>query len=400
MYHIFKMAYRNLGRNRRRSFFSSLSIGIGLALLLFIAAFIEGEIRQATDMTIELQSGHIQVRASSYDEAKSSLAWEDLVENPQQIAAQIASLGPVIAATPRLFANGIVYSGNLTQGVRIIGIEPLSSANEPYKKGLVSGEFLSADDREGILIGSTLAELLAIGTGDRVNLLVNTSNGEVDEQTFTIRGVYATGSSGYDEATVFMVLEKAQAITQTENRASTIFVLLEDREQTAAVVTALYTEYDVQTWEDMNVLLLQTEQMTNGVVNLIYLIVLAITSTVVINTLLMSVFERTREIGILSAIGMRGGRIMGLFFAESGLLAMGGIVMGLVMGILLNAYFKKCGIFLGDMGISGMLFGDRIYNYPTLKDAVSLTILTFVITLLSALYPARMEPVEVLHSGQ
>jgi ABC-type lipoprotein release transport system permease subunit len=135
-----------------------------------------------------------------------------------------------------------------------------------------------------------------------------------------------------------------------------------------------------------------------------YLIVLAITATVIVNTLVMSVFERTREIGILAAMGMRGGRIMAMFLAESSLLAVGGIAMGVALGSLFSAYVQRYGFFIGDFGITGILIGERIYTYLTLNDIVTLTIMAFVITLLAALYPAlvaaKMEPVEALHGGK
>ena len=137
---------------------------------------------------------------------------------------------------------------------------------------------------------------------------------------------------------------------------------------------------------------------------LFYLIVLGITATVIVNTLVMSVFERTREIGILAAMGMRGRRIMAMFFAESSLLAVGGIVMGVVLGSLLSAYVQRYGFFIGEIGMTGILIGERIYTYLTLNDVVTLAIMAFVITLLAALYPAwlaaKMEPVEALHSDK
>jgi ABC-type lipoprotein release transport system permease subunit len=117
----------------------------------------------------------------------------------------------------------------------------------------------------------------------------------------------------------------------------------------------------------------------------------------------MAVFERTREIGILSAIGMRGGRIMAMFFAESSLLAVGGIGMGLMLGGLMVAYLTRYGIFIGNMATT-ILLGERIYAYLTLNDAITLTIAVFVVTLLAALYPAmlaaRMDPVQALHGGK
>jgi len=405
MIQLYKMALRDLGRNRRRSFFSALALAVGLALLMLMAAVIEGEYRGAMDLSIQLRSGHLQVRAPSYDEDKTSLAWEDLVENPDSIAAQITTLPTVKVATPRLFASGILATGADSVGVRIVGIDPPSEANAPYRDGLVGGEYLNADDRAGVLIGRPLAEKLNLRAGDPINLLVNTSNGDVDEQLFTIRGIYSTRTPAYDESTVFMPLAKAQAITRAEKHASIIFVLLKEREQTGAVVTALGTgNYQVATWEQMNELVLQTEQFASAYMVVLYLIILAITATVIVNTLVMAVFERTREIGILSAIGMRGGRIMAMFFAESSLLAVGGIGMGLALGGLVVAYFTRYGFYIGDMGLTGILFGERIYAYLTLSDTLTLAVIAFVITLVAALYPAmlaaRMDPVQALHGGK
>lgn len=405
MIQLFKMAFRDLRRNRRRSFFSALALALGLALLLLFAAFIHGNMNTAIDLAIRLQSGHLQVRAGSYDESKSSLKWEDLVENPQQVAGQIAALAPVKAATPRLFASGVIAAGDKTAGVRIYGIDPLSEANAPYRDGLLSGEYLTADDREGIYIGEPLAKKLELKVGDQVNLSANTANGDVDEQPFTIRGIYTTGTYGFDSYTVLLPLAKAQALTQTENHASTIFILLKEREQADEVAKALQAgNYKVLSWPEMNELTIQYEEMANSYMVFFYLIILAITATVIVNTLIMAVFEQTREIGILAAIGMKGRRIMALFMAESTLLAVGGILMGLVLGILVVTYFAKTGFYIGDFGISGMLIANTIYPELTLDAAVNLTIIAFIITLLAGLYPAalaaRMEPVEALRGGK
>lgn len=405
MIQILKMAYRDLGRNRRRSFLSSLALGVGLALLLLMAAFVNGEMNSTLDTTIRLQSGHLQIRAQSYDETKSSLKWQDLVENPDQLVAEIAKLQPVIAATPRLYASGILSAANKSSGVRVFGIDPLSQANAPYRDGLISGEFLDPEDRQGILIGEPLAEKLDLKAGDQVQLSVNTSNGDVDEQSFAIRGIYSTQTFGFDSVTIFLPLGKAQAMTQTENHASAIFILLNDRDQTNVVASALQTSrYVILTWLEMNELIIQTEELSNAYMNLLYLIVLGITATVIVNTLVMAVYERTREIGILSAIGMKSGRIMALFLAESTFLAIGGIIMGLMLGTLASAYLAKYGFFIGNMGITGLLIGNRIYAELTLQDALYLSLIALIITVLAGLYPAilatRMEPVEALHAGQ
>jgi ABC-type lipoprotein release transport system permease subunit len=403
MLQLFKMAFRDLGRNRRRSFFSALAVGGGLALLMLLSAVINGEMGNATEMAIYLQSGHLQLRRDSYDLNRSSLKWEDLVENPDQVASQISGLEQVQAATPRLFASGFLSTGNESAGVRLFGIDPGSAANDPYRRGIISGNFLAADDREGLLIGRPIAEKLKLKVGDQVSLSVNTSGGNVDEQNFTVRGIYTTNTFGFDNATVFLPLAKAQAITQTENHASTIFILLKDSASTASVAAALQgSNLKVLTWMEMNSMIVETEAMSRSYISFFYLIILAITASVVVNTLIMSVYERTREIGILSAIGMRGGRIMSLFLAESSLLAVGGVLLGLLLGYGSTLLFNINGFYIGNMGMTGLLIGDTIYAKLTLNDTISVTIMCFIVTLLAGLYPAimasRMEPVAALRA--
>ena len=403
MFQLIKMAYRNLNRNRRRSILSALAVSFGLALLLFMAAMVQGEMQGAMQTSIALQSGNLQVRAASYVEEKSSLKWEDLVANPDQVAAQIKSVPHVTIATPRLFASGIINTSQEAIGVQLFGIDPASAANDPIVKGMIAGNFITADDPNGINIGQTLAQRLGVKVGDSIDLSANTASGGINEQNFIVRGIFSTDTPSYDESTIMMPLAKAQAFTGTQNHASTIFIMLDDRDLSNPVAQALTSPgYQVLTWQKMNDLVLQTEQLANSYMVLFYLIVLGITATVVVNTLIMAVYERTREIGIMAAIGMKGRRIMSLFLAEAGLLAIAGIVAGLIMGWLICVYFAHYGFYIGSIGTNyAFLLGDRIYAMLTLGDAINLTLIALVITLVASLYPAilaaRLEPVEALH---
>lgn len=404
MAQMIKLAFRDLARNRRRSFFSALALGIGLGLLLMMSSVVRGEIKGAMDSSIKLSSGHLQIRAGTYDESKTSLAYDDLVANPDQVASQIAALAPVKVATPRLYATGILSTANQTAGVRIVGIDPASPASAPYREGILTGSYLDSSDRNSILVGKTLADKLGVKDGDKIDLLVNTSNGDVDTQSFTIAGIYTTHTPGFDESNIFMNLAKAQTITRTENHASLIFILLKNSDQTAAVASAIQAgSYQVKTYLQLNEFLVTFEQTANSYMALLYMIILLIAATVIINTLIMSVFERTREIGILGAIGMKPGRIMTLFFTESALLAIGALIIGVALGAVGIVYFTNIGFGIGNFGVTGMTLGDRIYASFNIQDAITLTIITFITSLLAGLYPAilaaRMEPVQALHSG-
>ena len=257
-----------------------------------------------------------------------------------------------------------------------------------------------------MLIGLPLAESLDLSPGDSIDLIVNTSEGDTDEQRFTIRGVYTTDTPGYDKATIFMPLEKAQTISRTENYASMIYILLHEMDDTAAVKEAIQAPgYIVEDWEEMNKLIIIVEQLSNAMMFFFNLMVLGVTSTVIMNTLLMAVYERTREMGILGALGMKAKQVKALFLTEATLLAIGGVIIGLAIGVPLVLYYAQVGFFLGDMGISAnssFMFGNSIYPYPTFGDAISVSIAALLITILSGYYPAsqasKLEPVEALHS--
>jgi ABC-type lipoprotein release transport system permease subunit len=254
------------------------------------------------------------------------------------------------------------------------------------------------------MIGRPLADKLKMQVGDQINLLVNRSDGTVDQQLFTIRGIYTTNTAAFDENTVFMPLAKAQAFTGTEDHASTILVFLKDRDQAEAVAASLQApDFQVLTWRKMNELITQFEDFANAYMVILYMIVLGITATVVTNTLVMAVFERTREVGVLAAIGMKARGIMLEFLAEAGILATGGVIGGLILGVLAVSYFASVGFYIGNYGLSGdFLLGDRLYPILTAQNLINLTIVAYVITLVASLYPAimaaRLEPVEALHA--
>ena len=209
MFTLWRIAVRDLGRNKRRSALTLIAVMLGLALVIALHAFEMGAIQGAIDDNIRIQTGHLQVRGASYEEDKVSLKWEDLLEEPQALAAQAQSLAEVRAAAPVLWASGILGTAQESVGVRVFGIDPPSELAAPFREGLVAGEFLAPDDRGGVLISQRLAKSLELTAGDDVSLLINTSGEQPDEATFTIRGLYDTGFPAFDESTIFLPLAKS-----------------------------------------------------------------------------------------------------------------------------------------------------------------------------------------------
>jgi ABC-type lipoprotein release transport system permease subunit len=406
MFKLWRIAIRDLGRNKRRSALTLIAVMMGLALLIALHSFEMGAMQGSIENNIRVQSGHVQVRGGSYDEDKVSLKWEDLLEDPLGLAAQAQTLAEVRAAAPVLWAGGILGTVEDSVGVRVFGIDPPSEMAAPFREGLV-GEFLAPDDRSGVLISQRLANNLELAAGDDVSLLVNTSGEQPDEAIFTIRGLYDTGLPAFDEATIFLPLVKAQAFTRAGERASAVVVLLHDQEDADAVAAALRAPgLDVLTWRDLNQLMLQAMESSMGFLYLIYLIVLAIVAVVVANTLLMSVFERTREMGILAALGMKGRQIMAMFIIESAALGALGVILGVLLGSLGVYYLATKGIYLGDMASdvasADLAYGETMYARFQWADTAVLSAVCWIIMLLASLYPAwfatRKEPIDALRA--
>jgi ABC-type lipoprotein release transport system permease subunit len=404
---LWKIAFRNLGRNRRRSALTLAAVALGMGLLVVLAGLVEGEIDLALRNGIRLGTGHVQVREESYEEEKLSLAWEDLLENPQDLSARAEALEEVRVATPVLWANGILGTAEESVGLRVVGLDPRSEAHAPFREGLVAGQFLDPEDRGGILIGQRLAESLELGVGSDVSLLVSTANQQPDEAIFTVRGLFNTGVPAYDETTVLLPLDKAQAFTRAEDRASAVWMLLYDREEAEDVAAALRgPQFKVVTWRELNFALLNAVEQSMGIMVLMYLVMLAVVAVIVANTLLMSVFERTQEMGILAALGMKGRQILTMFLLEAGTLGAMGVVLGIVLGGLGVLYLATIGLHIGDMttavAYSDMAIPSTIYAEFAVQETVMLSIASLVITILASLYPAwlgaRMEPAEALRA--
>jgi len=406
MFRLWKLAIRDLGRNKRRSALTLVAVALGLGLLVVTSGLIEGSVWGSIENNIRVQSGHVQVREESYDEDKVSLKWEDLLDDPQALVAQAQALPDVRAATPVVWASGILASGEESVGVRVFGIDPLAEMSTPFQEGLVAGQFLAPDDRSGVLISRRLAESLGVSAGDDVSLLVNTSDEQPDEAVFTIRGLYDTGIPSHDQITIFLPLAKAQAFTRAGERASAIVILLHDQENADAVASALRAPgLEVLTWRDLNQMIMQAVEMSMGIMNLMYLVVLAVVAVVIANTLLMSVFERTREMGILAALGMKGRQILTMFVMEAGILGVLGIILGLLLGSLGVYYLATEGWHLGEMATMAsaeIAYGETIYGRFAPAEMVQLSVASLVITLLAALYPAwfaaRLEPIDALRA--
>lgn len=399
------IAYRDLGRNRRRSFFSLLAVALGLALLIVMNGLISGMLEDALQNTILLDTGHVQLRAESYQMEKLSLQWKDLIENSEELTARAQAMSQVKAAAPVLWTSSILTTQEESLGLQVYGIDTTSALYDPIRSSLVDGGFLDAEDRDGILVGQRLADDLGMGVGSKVNLAVVDADGNADEGIFEIRGLFSTGIFAYDDGTIFMPLSKAQAFTRTGGRASAVVMLLHDQDDAFDVAAAFESPGLASLdWRELNALFLETMQVGLNFYIVLYAIVILIVAVIIANTLLMAVFERIREMGILAALGMKGRQIMVMFLMEAATLGLSGIALGLVLGSVGVAYLSRVGIPIGDVGAvaEGIALGSTMTAAFNPRGMIALSVATLLVTVLASLYPAwfaaRLQPAEALHA--
>ncbi len=402
----FSIAYRNLVRNGRRTTLTALAVALGLVVVMAMSSLIEGMITTMVADGIRMITGHLQIRAESYDSDKASLLSKDLLRDGEAWAAQAEALPGVQSAAPVLWSGGLLSTAQESIGIQIVGIDVEDAFHEPIRAGIIAGEYLKNDDRGRILVGKGLAEQMDIAVGRRVSVAASNADGEGQEGIFTVAGLVDTGFPSIDQNRIIMPLAQARAFSGVGDRFSSLIVMLDDQEETA-VVASMFTDPDTQvlTWEDLNRLVL--ESVENGIIfyYVLYGIVFLAVAVLIANTLLMSVFARAQEIGILASLGMNHRQITLLFLIEGILLALLGIALGLVLGLGVVSYMTFVGFAIPAETASmvqGFVFGTTIKGgFAPVQFAV-LSLLLLVIVSLVSLYPAslaaKMEPVEALHA--
>jgi ABC-type lipoprotein release transport system permease subunit len=402
----FAIAYRNLVRNGRRTGLTALAVALGLVVVMAMSSLVKGMVSSMVADNIRMSSGHLQIRDESYQIDKLSLLSKDLLQDGEAWAAQAEALPEVQSAAPVLWIGGLLGTAQESVGIEIVGIDPDDAFHAPIREGITAGEFLKRDDRGRILIGQGLADEMGIAVGRRVSVAASNANGQGQEGIFTVVGLVDTGFPSIDQNRVILPLAQAQSFSGVGNRVSSIILMLHDQEDTAHVATMLAgPDTQVLTWEELNRLIL--ESVENGLIfyYVLYGIVFLAVAVIIANTLLMSVFARAREIGILSSLGMNRGQITLLFLIEGILLALLGIALGWVLGLGVVAYMTYVGFSIpADTAalVKGFAFRTTMYGGFAPDQYVIFSLLLLVVVSLVSLYPAsfaaKMEPVEALHS--
>lgn len=335
----FSLAFRNILRNKRRTFLTLLAIIAGVTSIVVFGGFIEFTFQALRESTIRTQLGHLQIYQQGYKQYGVADPAKYLIQQPEKVETALATQPEVLTVTRRLTLSGLISNGNKTLSAKVTGIVPTQEEEFSAFETLLEGQQLDESTPNGGVIGVELAKALNAKIGDYLMVLTNTLDGAVNAVEFKLVGIAQTGSQDYDSVFVKLPLKMVQKALETE-AVEKIIVLLNDSENLAAFLvklspvlqqTGLKLEYS--TWDEMAFFYHKVVAMYHGLFDVIKIIIAVIVLFSIINTMTMSVFERTREIGTLRAIGTSRFGIMKLFITEGFLLGVMGGLLGLGCGI-------------------------------------------------------------------
>src|SRR6266536_2563326 len=388
------LAWRNMWRNWRRTAIALVAIVLGLILLLFFDGLIKGSDQAIFGNAVRLYGGNLQVHASGFRAKANRLPLLPL-ENADAVIQAARAQPNVIAATKRIATAGIVSSHGNALPVAITAIEP--AIEQPLSlqaQNITQGRFLSDEDGDAIFIGQGLAERLQVGLGDRITLLGRSKNELMRQHTMTIVGIYDLHTPEVEKGAVFIPLIDAQTLYNLRGQATEAAIFLQQvgtEDSLMSTLQAQLPSYEVDSWQTLRPEIRQTLDSKLAFTSFIGLVVLIIAGIGILNLMLMAVFERTREMGVLAALGMKGRQIMGLFLLEGVFIGIVGAIIGCSLGALLIGWVGQVGIDLS--GYSGMgevmaLLGARLYPSVPPADLLSRGLLAIVIAAIASLYPA------------
>ena len=402
-----KLAWRNMWRNWRRTSIAMIAIVLGLVLLLFFDGFIAGSDQAIYGNAVRLYGGNIQAHDEGYRDKARRLPILPL-EDADAVVAAATAQPEVLSAAKRIKTAGIVSSAEGAFPVVINAIEPEIEAGFSIQaENVVEGRYLRPGEGDAIFIGRGLAERLQASVGDRVNVVGRSKQEQMRQRTMTIVGIYDLGMPEVEKGTLFMTLAEAQSLYNLRDQVTEVAINLEQVGQEAQVMLALVAMlpgYDIDTWDSLQPEVKEALTTKLAFTTVIGLIVIIVASIGILNIQLMAVFERTREMGVLSALGMKGRQIMGLFLLEGTMIGALGAFIGCLAGVALLAWVGRVGIdisFVSGMGEFTALMGDRLYPYVSPAGVISRGVLVTFIVMLASLYPAwqasRQQPAEALH---
>ena len=387
-----KLAWRNIFRNRRRTFLTGLIIGIGLAAMIFVDAYIVGMKDSMISSATSSFLGQAQIHRQGFEDTQNAGL---TISRVDRVTDQLKNDPNVRAFTERTLSFGTISAPADIASVVIYGIAPDSErALSKIDESMIDGSYLAADQNGSALIGQKLAERLSVAVGDRIVITVSQAgSGELSQTLFRVGGIFRMQISELDSATVFVTLRSSQRMLGIDGRAHEIAIQFRRSQyasEQGAQFSQEYSSYGnvAETWQQLVPQLKYILDMTNISIAVTVILVFAMIVFGIINTMFMALYERTFEFGVLRAVGTRPTRLRNLIVFEAGSLAIYAVAIGMILGAGITLLSSLTGLDLTGVELAGTTFTSRIYPVFSLRQFILYPLLVFAFTCVVSLYPA------------
>jgi len=400
---VLRLAWRNLWRNLRRTLIMLAAIVVGTWAMIFMTALMRGMVDDMVKDGISVLPGHVQIHHPAF---RDDPTISNVIAPPSSELLEVLDRPEVVAWSTRVRVPAVISSEQDTRGVTLVGIDPEQERGVSFvADDMTEGRFLESRDDTGLVVGRKLVEKMETDLGKRVAIMTQDPENEIADRGFRIVGVFDSKLDQYEEGFVFAGQETIQKLLGVGDAVSEVAILGRDYREveglTRMVAEAAGSDVEVLPWNEIDTYLGSMLAVMDGFVIVWIVVIFLALSFGLINTLVMAVFERVREIGLMLALGMTPRSILSQIVAESTFL----LVIGLAIGDLLawaTIEPLKSGIDVSIVGEGMELFGAASILYPALylEDVVLANVIVIVLGFFASLSPAwrasRYDPVRAI----
>lgn len=400
---IVKLAWKNVWRNPIRSLVVIVAIILGLWAGSFIQSFYYGAIDQRINDVIKTEISHIQIHNTRFNE---DLNITYFISDADAIIDSISKIDAVKAVTKRSITLAVISTASGSNGVKVFGVYPNQEAKiTDIKNKIIQGGYFDNISRNPVVISEKTAKKLKLRLRSKLILTFTHLNGEITSAAFRVNGIYKTSNAQYDEANLFVRAEDLNQLSGIGNSAHEIAILLKSNDALETIQKELQKDYPdlmVENWLEIVPLMRHAVDMMDQTLAIFIFIILLAVMFGIINTMLMAILERYRELGILMAIGMNKLRVFNLITMETIFLSMIGTPIGLFFGFLTINYFRNNGLNMGAFSEAFANIGYSSIIFPHLDPVnyLLITLQVFFVSIIAAIYPAikalGLKPIEAI----
>lgn len=400
---VLKIAWRNIWRNKRRSLVVIVAIALGIWSIIFITGFADGMYKTMIDNAIESQYSHIQIHNPDYKEDKEI---KYTIADHEKLFAVLDTMAAVQAYSARVINQGMISSPKSASGIQIIGIDSdKENSVSKLRSKIVEGDLFETKRKTPIVISKSLAKHLNVRLKSKVVLTITNLNGNISQSAFKIIGLYETNNGVFDDAFVFTRAEDLISASEMETKYHEVAIFLnnpDDVTKAASMLSSLNKDMLVEDWRELAPELELIESASGMNLFIVSIIIMVALLFSIVNTMLMAVLERYKELGVLMAIGLNKIKVFNMIVLETIMLALVGGPLGILVGYITIEYFKIDGIDFSSFSEGLREFGVNAIIRPIVptEEYFLLAGIIIVTAVVGAIYPAfkavNLKPVDAI----